>query len=791
MNCRLAKGYAEIRLPSGGALLSPGGAESLMAALDQCAQVHAIFFEVISTLEEVDRDLEQIGKVDPVAGEVVQAPNEAALVAGAAEEGSRSLASMGLDSVLEKLGQMPHLLVGFASGAIGLAETCIFATCDVIFATSTTTFQLQHEVSTPLALLPLAILRRLGAHGLEQLPAGCSGSISAAVALRLGLASELVDSEDELTSRLGDISSRFQKNPTTAVASLKWLQRRTSRLGQSSTQASSSATAHGIKRSAECWLQVPVKRMKVERASEEGFHQRCEIVASALRGSTDHGLPAATGKLLAEVVCSSTRQVPDSRSDFEKSIAEIIGSALCGIGAQLEQVVREASAMLEVAEGERVIRDGAQLQEESKLLSTRQKMVELRATVTSNNDALRVSMAGLAEAVEAQEAGDSRYKELNEEKLKLEGLERDVYEPTKMGAFPKAKANKNAKELMLMGKNYGFDESLLIGLPGALSKKPTDRSTFDTMVLSAFESQIMTKIAEAETSMSEEMPGREARAAVVSSARSAFEAVKERHTATLAELAAAQVRLKEGEGEVRESQRQVQSFGQEVQQLMRAKEDAESKLTAFRNGPLAMFEDLRGGSVDSHAVIVPECEGLTAQDRVEGNCTAPGPEPSDDAVMTTQVDSAEVETQPEEAPTHDASPKKVDAQQAEGDADVQQQEASNEEAKEAADEEAKEESKSEAGEEAQEEAEEATHEEAKEEGKLEADEEANKSENEDVAEEAQEKEKSEADEEAKKEDGDDPMDAEEVEKNVEEAAEEAKEVEKVADEEPDSDDDYA
>merc|ERR1712106_353191 len=122
--------------------------------------------------------------------------------------------------------------------------------------------------------------------------------------------------------------------------------------------------------------------------------------------------------------------------------------------------------------------------------------------------------------------------------------------------------------------------------------------------------------------MSQEMPGREARAAVVASAQSAFQAVKERHTANHSELTAAQVGLREGEAEVREAQRLVQSFGQEVQRLMMAKEHAELKLCAFRKGPLAIFEDLRKGSVDSHAVIMPEGAFSTAQDSVESNCTA-------------------------------------------------------------------------------------------------------------------------------------------------------------------------
>merc|ERR1719313_1926917 len=107
---------------------------------------------------------------------------------------------------------------------------------------------------------------------------------------------------------------------------------------------------------------------------------------------------------------------------------------------------------------------------------------------------------------------------------------------------------------MLTGKSYSFDESLLIGLPGSLAKKPDDRSSFDNMVLSAFESQLFTKIAEAEKSIAEEMPGREARAQVVATARQAHEAVKERQTASLEELSKAQSQLQEGEVKVRDAQ---------------------------------------------------------------------------------------------------------------------------------------------------------------------------------------------------------------------------------------------
>lgn len=694
MNCRLRSGFAEISLPSGDALLGPGGADSLLAALEQCATVHAIFFEALP--EPAD------GRREP---EAEQKPTgEAAVVEGAEEQGSTSASSVHIDAVIAKLGQLPQLLIGFASGPVGLAESCIFAGCDVLFASPSTTFQLLHrDASAPvsaLAVAPLAVLRRLGPQFLEHLSAEASGTIAGAVARSFGFVSELSESDAELTARLSDLTSRFQRSPAAAIASLKWLQRRTARPSHpsgsaaDSTSASSTDAARGTKRSAECWTPTPVKRMKVARESEEGFHQRCAIVASALQGSRDHGLPAATCKLLGEVISSSTSQAPEKRSDLEKSLVDMVGTALSGIEARLQQLVTESAAMLEDAEVERVIRDGLLLKEESKLVATRQRAVELKAAVTSNNDALREAMQSLSTAVEEQESGDTRYKELSEEKLKLEALERDVYEPTKNGAFPKAKANKNAKDLMLMGKKYSFDESLLVGLPGALTKKPDDRSTFDTMVLNAFESQIMTKIAEAEQSMMVEMPGREARATVVQSARSAHEAVKERHTTTHTELTAAQVLLREGEGRVRDAQRLVQSFGHEVQRLVTAKEHSELRVTAFREGPLAAFEELHKGSVGSHAVIVPEGAASTTKDSsaeaqaAPDGVTAPAVEPVSEAVDEATDEEGDKKI---EEPVAEAVEEAADEEVEEGDKDEKEEEEEDTDEKKEAGQEAEEE----------------------------------------------------------------------------------------------------
>jgi enoyl-CoA hydratase/carnithine racemase len=593
VTCRVCKGYAEIRLIAGTSLLSSGGVASLEAALAQCSSVHAILFEIFPKL--ASEGTEQAG------------PDVAAVDATKEDNGDQPQddISRSFDALLQKLGQQPQLLIGFASGDIGFAESCIFASCDVLLAAADASFQLLQ--SEPLVMAPLVLLRKTGMQLLEHLPVQAGSSFGANVAKSFGFVSELAESDDALRKRRDDLAMRFQRSPAAAAASLKWLQKRSGQHGHTSTLTSAEESAHrGSKRQAECWVPMPVKRLKVARESEEGFHQRCASVAAALEGCRASQPPNATEQLLEHLVRSGTAHAPEQRSDVENGIVDVVAAALSVLDAKLAKASMEATAMLEAAEGERMIRDAAILHEESKLIAARGRAAELRVAVAKHNGALREAMQSLTQALDAQESGDARFKELSEEKSKLEALDRDVYGPTKLGQFAKAKANKNAKELMLTGKGYNFDESLLTGLPGALTKKPDDRTGFDNMVLSAFESQLFTKIAEAETSIAEEMPGREARAAVVTSARHCHETVKERQSGSLSELSAAQAQLTEGEVLVKDAQRSLRSFDQQMQSLVTSKAHADMRLEAFRKQPLAAFEDLRAGSADSHAIIIPE-----------------------------------------------------------------------------------------------------------------------------------------------------------------------------------------
>merc|ERR1719267_264777 len=107
------------------------------------------------------------------------------------------------------------------------------------------------------------------------------------------------------------------------------------------------------------------------------------------------------------MIQSSTRKAPERRSDVETGMVSMVSAALSEMEKRLERASTEAAAMLDAADGERMIRDAAVLQEESKLIAARGRAAELRVGVSAQNDRLREAMKALNQAAEAQESGDA------------------------------------------------------------------------------------------------------------------------------------------------------------------------------------------------------------------------------------------------------------------------------------------------------------------------------------------------------------------------------------------------
>jgi len=125
----------------------------------------------------------------------------------------------------------------------------------------------------------------------------------------------------------------------------------------------------------------------------------------------------------------------------------------------------------------------------------------------------------LKAAMAEQTEGDKDLNKMAAMKAKLEATKRDVFKPLQTGTMSAYKAQKAAASLSTIGKELQFDETLLSELLRALSTKPKERGPIEQMVLQAFETQLITELAELDRGLTELTPGRDSRAAVVQRAQ--------------------------------------------------------------------------------------------------------------------------------------------------------------------------------------------------------------------------------------------------------------------------------
>merc|ERR1719189_2653446 len=138
----------------------------------------------------------------------------------------------------------------------------------------------------------------------------------------------------------------------------------------------------------------------------------------------------------------------------------------------------------------------------------------------------------LALAEQEQTTGNAGLAVAEEKKWRLETSLETIYGPIKSGEMPAAEAQDGIKQIEKLGKDLGFDASLLQTIPAAFAKAPSDRGSFDLLVLSQIEAEFEKCLATFTDELANGEPAMKDRAAKV-------EAASDEHAQALASEEAA------------------------------------------------------------------------------------------------------------------------------------------------------------------------------------------------------------------------------------------------------------
>eukprot|EP00928_Gymnodinium_smaydae_P063617 TRINITY_DN47138_c0_g1_i1.p1 TRINITY_DN47138_c0_g1~~TRINITY_DN47138_c0_g1_i1.p1 ORF type:complete len:675 (-),score=167.10 TRINITY_DN47138_c0_g1_i1:144-2099(-) len=548
--------------------------------------------------EEADAGNAESGDAGPASGEDAAAAAPAETAAAAAEDAAPAASAAAADAaaeatsagdnvaaavLAERLAALPQLIVAYVEGSTTCAETCLLAACDAVYAVSDAVFALTITFG---ATLPLCLLRLLGGERLDALVAAAASSdtVGALAALDAGLVSDLCTSEDALHRLRDAFASDLGRGAASALAAQRWAARR-SRGGLGRKRSIASGT-----------VDLPqAKRPRLQLGdSDTTMTDKMSSASAALvlrELSQGASLPEPANSLLAKVVSRCLATPRDKRETFQTEIMDMIDQALEANEAAEKDALATVTTLLENADAERATRDAARAASESRLLSARCQVNESKTLLYKATSELRELAAALETARGDEALGNSSLDEALAKKTKLVAAQRDSFEPLRDGTLTGAKLKKQTTNLVNIGKQYEFDETLLMGLPHALAAKPDKRTECDNMFLRAFEAEIQSQISTIEIVLAEGEPAREARAAAVQEKREVHDEALKKQSEASSTVVKAQAAVKEEEAKLKRLTGVADALSPEVQRLTAESETLKKRLAALGQLRLAAKND--------------------------------------------------------------------------------------------------------------------------------------------------------------------------------------------------------
>lgn len=315
-------------------------------------------------------------------------------------------------------------------------------------------------------------------------------------------------------------------------------------------------------------------------------------VVDALRQATD--IPEDCRAMLEAGVPGSLGPPSNERHQVQNSMVKWIGEALQKAEVRIRQAVDEEAAKVAKAEeactqAEHEVSNAKGILEEKDA-----DLAKKEETTKASTQDVKSAKAGLKEAQVAQKKGDASLAEAGKHKGEFEGALKDhVGYLKEEDGFDAKTAKTHVAQVMLVAKTLELDDSLLTALPSVCATTPSQRGSFDNMVISELESCFQRKVAALNEEMNTGTEATASRMAAVTAAEQAVQAADNVLTEAEAALAAARTAQGEAAAGLQEAQKGSKVKAAEQAEAEELKKAAEQVLEDFVGYNMLCFTTLR------------------------------------------------------------------------------------------------------------------------------------------------------------------------------------------------------
>eukprot|EP00429_Kryptoperidinium_foliaceum_P054498 CAMPEP_0176078398 /NCGR_PEP_ID=MMETSP0120_2-20121206/39205_1 /TAXON_ID=160619 /ORGANISM="Kryptoperidinium foliaceum, Strain CCMP 1326" /LENGTH=426 /DNA_ID=CAMNT_0017412143 /DNA_START=33 /DNA_END=1311 /DNA_ORIENTATION=- len=357
-----------------------------------------------------------------------------------------------------------------------------------------------------------------------------------------------------------------------------------------------------------------------EKAAKSAKNLELEALRDAVLEESE-AFPPVVRSMLAGALETSLFVLKDERHKSQEEIVGMVGEVIASLRDDRQKAKDAIAARLASSDAERATR-------KARGDSTRAACGERVAAATAAKGALAeasrgvgAAKAALADAKAEQRSGDEGLVAAAAKKQQLEELLAGDYAALKRGEA--ANAVKSAKAVIKVGQAFDVEGALLESAEVALTKAPGERGTFDGAVLEQFEGEVASRVAALTAELAVGEPGREERAAKVSSAEQEMAAAGAKLLECKTALDEAQAAVESAEAEREAAEKAESDLAPELQ-AMEGELDAASASLEHAENTLTMFTRLRDRTTaDEAAPEAPAAEApATVNDDADVEPTA-------------------------------------------------------------------------------------------------------------------------------------------------------------------------
>jgi len=335
-------------------------------------------------------------------------------------------------------------------------------------------------------------------------------------------------------------------------------------------------------------LQAVLRKRGVNKDTYSGV---VEAINHPLAGD----LNADTRKMLVATLAQGLCAPPGEREEVQEISIRMLNQVIDSIMSQMQAEIDTATESFDSVESRKaqmeqeVAKADAALEEASTEVSERKnKLAESTKEVMDAKDAL-------AQLEAAQKDADAQHQQFREDKETIEATIATDFQVLRDGEADAEQAKQHYEKLAALVGKLTLDASLLTALPTCMVKKPSERGSFDAMVVATLEEGLKGKVAKLTESIEEGEPDAAARLQAAEAANQALEAKKQAQQ-ELANALNTASELKEQRAKDKQAATAVLSnYEPEVQAASQAKIQKKTQLQGFKDWNHACFTLLRDG----------------------------------------------------------------------------------------------------------------------------------------------------------------------------------------------------